>query len=185
MSDHAHRIVAFEPLPLAACLYRQRMARNNISTATLIEMALGDRQTKADLYLPNDRNLGTATLIRESVHDPIVSSVHVGALDSVASTQPRLDLLKMDVQGSEQSVLVGAKARICADRPIVLMEISGTTRSGFMSLRGLQEALYQDCLILALHTRRNGQYVLTPSDLELTDEQIVCIPKELSGLFEN
>lgn len=171
--DH---IFAFEPNPVAADLFRKRMGLNKIQHAELFEVALGANEATLDLWLPNERNLGTATLAKETERDTVTARVPVKTLDSLPGL-PRIDILKMDVQGWESAVIAGARRKLLSDRPIILTELSRDDASGFGTLDGLKMALYPDHALYRINARGNAYYLNPLLDIAATE--IVCIPNEI------
>lgn len=72
--------------------------------------------------------------------------------------------MKVDVEGFEAAVFRGPNLseRLRRDRPILLVEISGTDRSGFGDVEGLTEAIYEDFELFAVGcTSISGTYRIT------------------------
>lgn len=101
----------------------------------LHETALGSRVGRTGFYLPaKPANLLPSigsTIDRFGAGEPlsheerIRRTVEVTTLDAVvASEGRRLDLMKMDTEGSELDVLIGAERTIEASHPDIVMEIT-------------------------------------------------------------
>lgn len=113
------RVVAFEPDMDNAAAIRANLSLNALGNVELREAALSDAAGPATLHrspvsgwhslrpgLP-DRDLGRVT-------------VAVERLDDLAL--PRLDLLKIDVEGAEAEVIAGARTTLLRHRPVVLLD---------------------------------------------------------------
>jgi FkbM family methyltransferase len=119
------RVIAFEPLKECAEALRYYSSRNN-GRLIVHETALSDHAGEAQLHLPRDQSralTGLATLGTVStttVHED--RKVELRTLDSYELTSVRL--IKIDVEGHEQSVIRGAERTIAANSlPSLLVEI--------------------------------------------------------------
>lgn len=110
---HAH---AFEPLPAALPLLRANTAgRSNV---TVHAVAVGAAEGEVDFFA---RPMGDTSSMEP---DPSAERirVRVAALDAELPDLPRLDLLKIDVEGYELEVLQGAMTLIRTHLPVVFFE---------------------------------------------------------------
>ncbi len=118
------QVVAYEPLPASAA-----RARAAVPGATVIEAALGDHEGHARLhaYAGGSRFEGPDPMLRslwrsEGYGDEGALDVRVTTLD--AADLPRVDFLKIDVEGSELAVLRGARALLArSPAPRLLVEL--------------------------------------------------------------
>jgi len=130
------RIYAFEP---AAGLFerlRSNVAANDLRHVTTVRSALSDRVGELTLAEPRDawtdgsRQAGLGSLF--DYPDAVGvrrQTVPVTTLDAfVASEGPaRLDIIKIDVEGSELAVLRGAEAAVARFRPDLMIELSAAS----------------------------------------------------------
>lgn len=117
------RVVAFEPLAECAVALRHHSARYQ-GRLTVYETALSDHAGGATLHLPRDQSrllTGLATLSPLSMqHED--RRVELRTLDSYELADVRL--IKIDVEGHEQSVIRGAANTIRANnQPSLVVEI--------------------------------------------------------------
>ena len=130
------RVIAFEPAADTAATLQQNADRNGIEL-TIVRSALGSnsrtdrlRHSTSSAYLPQD--LGVRTLHGEG---PVVAEVPVIPFDSWVADSgiDRVDLVKIDVEGSECEVLEGMQASLEAFKPrLIVIEVvdSHLARSG-------------------------------------------------------
>jgi FkbM family methyltransferase len=126
----AGRVYAFEPVPHLCDRLRANVQRNGFSATVVVRSeALSDREGPALIRAASAgaANQGRASLVddenaylTESL--PISTTTldrFVGDLDL-----PRLDLVKVDIQGSEPRMLRGAERTLDRYAPDVLMEVA-------------------------------------------------------------
>ncbi len=122
----AGHVYAFEPLPRHVALLRRTMARNRLTQVTIVPRAVGDRTGCGLLEeWPND----AMTRIADGSLTPWGLDrleVPVTTLDDWAQgigPLPRLDLIKLDIEGQELAALQGAVTVLSDYRPHVICEI--------------------------------------------------------------
>ena len=115
-------VYAFEPNPVAMECLRYNMRDRPWVECSLV--ALADHVSRCDMGPePNNlNNLGMTTIHRERSDGPI----EMTTLDTVATDWPRLDFIKIDVEGVEPALLWGARQTIAKWKPPILIEINRT-----------------------------------------------------------
>lgn len=136
---HVH---AFEPLPSAVRRLRANVALNDQGARVSVHsVAVGAEDGTMSLHLlPDDHpNPGMASKDPHPQADRCLE-VPMVTLDAWAAEEGvgRVDLIKMDIQGAEIDLLVGADELIATRRPIIFAEAA--------SSQGETEALY-DALV--------------------------------------
>jgi FkbM family methyltransferase len=112
---------AFEPAPSNIAKLRQSIAANGLTNIRVHELALFDTSGEATLYLAGRRS-GWHSLIGGLPHrDAGTISVPTRRLDDFDLGS--VHAIKIDVEGSEQMVLEGARATLVRNRPIVLLDL--------------------------------------------------------------
>ena len=118
----ASRVFAVEPHPGMAAALR----RNFGGDVEVLEYALSDHEGTAELHVP--RHEGGELTSRSSLEaeaNPGFAEHQVGVelhrLDDLSL--PPLGLVKVDVEGHEKAVLVGAEATLARDRPALIVEV--------------------------------------------------------------
>jgi len=125
--DHVH---AFEPYPRVRQQLEDNLALNHITNVTVHPFGLGDDNKTLPFYAAPDSNLGAASFRQEHKQD----NYYLGDIqirrgdDVVAELGIKADIIKADVEGYEKPVLEGFKETLRRDRPLLIIELSPTTR---------------------------------------------------------
>jgi len=123
------RVVSVEPSSRERGHLERNIARNGIANVEIVPAALGASAGHADLHLAHGVHTGHNTLGRFA-HDDVVPAkverVPLETLDAVVTrlALPRVDVVKIDVEGGEANVIAGARALLAAMRPVLMMEVS-------------------------------------------------------------
>ena len=130
------RIVSFEPLPSAFHFLRRNVEINGFTNVTTEMLALSDAEGETTFFVSRnpkfadvahnlastgalDRDLGARTEHVEAI------PVRTDTLDHYVTTrfQEKVDLVKLDAEGSEARILSGAGTVLREHRPIILCEV--------------------------------------------------------------
>lgn len=157
-------LVAFEPIPLHARLFRLNVPghvaedeRGIIGTYELHECALGDRTGTVAMNVPADTT-GNATVAEGNGRDANVFDVPLRRLDDYGL--PVADFIKIDVEGYELSVLRGAAETIKRCRPIMVLEQKGNDEKLYRHKRNEGLAFCVEELGMARLGEYGGDHIL-------------------------
>jgi len=118
------RVLAFEPYRSSCELLRKNIADNDLThVVEARQMALGDGSvTSATLHF-DPREPGGSGLIPSLVQGQLREDVEVSCLDAQVDmrTLPDVVALKLDVEGGEIPVLMGAAATVAAAQEVLLL----------------------------------------------------------------
>jgi len=118
------RVIAFEPHPLLGPVLRRNVERAGCANATVSKLALGRASGAADLILHPCDNFGSSSLRAdaEAGHRPR-APVEVTTLDDYLERAggPKVDVMKLDVEGAELDVIDGARRTLAANPDILLV----------------------------------------------------------------
>lgn len=120
------QVHSFEPNPLLYDDLMSAIKKNKIKNICSIPKALGEKEEKLTLSVPKS-NLGLGTLIRTSSEVCQNYDVEVTTLSKYCSLKEisKIDLLKIDVEGFEYRVLIGAKQLFEENPPnFILVELN-------------------------------------------------------------
>jgi FkbM family methyltransferase len=179
MSPLVDRVVSFEPFPLVREKLEQKLSDNAIGNVTLFPVGLGSKDEDLPYTPPDGKNLGTGTFRSVAAdRDTCVLPVRNGDLFFNQNALPRIDLMKIDVEGFESNVLIGLKETIKRDRPVILMELSSADRSGFGDKKSFIASIYDNFEMYSVRTTSiSGTYRLGQTNF-MEDEEIVIVPRE-------
>ena len=176
------RVIAFEPSPRE----RRRLARhlriNRCGNANVQSCALGECAGEADFFLVEGMHDWCNSLREPNIEERTSKvRVEVRKLDDVLEevNWPRIDFIKLDVEGAELSFLHGARRMLAAEvRPAILVEVQDirTTPWGYAArdiVRCLADAGY-GWFALA----DDGSLESVSSELSAYDGNFVALPHE-------
>lgn len=140
-----HRIVAFEPGPVAQQRLIQRLREFGgdaaVERVTLYPLALGAQSSTATLHVYSDDTFSSLhhrraeDLEQYALKPADTVTVAVETLDFLRQrdTLPPPHIVKIDVEGGERDVLRGAAGTLTTHRPALLMEYSciNTANAGY------------------------------------------------------
>lgn len=130
--QHVH---AFEPYDGVGRCIDEKIARNRLKNVTVHRVGLGEADEELQYYAPQGANVGTGTFLATHEADNnrpygVLRIVHSDTyLQALAL--PRIDLIKIDVEGFELSVLRGLAGTLQQHRPVVMLELSDAARASF------------------------------------------------------
>ena len=147
-----NHVEAFEPLPSHCRILRETLDRNGMADRAQVHpLALGAADGRARLIV-SEADLGASSAAyvediggvdvlfrsgRYAVPDTQPIEVPIHRLDTAFSglNLPRPDLIKLDVEGAEASVLDGGQELIARFRPAILCEVHNLDAGLYMSDR--------------------------------------------------
>lgn len=117
-------VLAFEPARRTFQLLSENIALNRLRNVRLWNIALADREDVA--WLKHERDSGRNAIVATAERKRHGEQVRLECLDSLLEREgiPRLDVLKIDVEGAEALVLRGTRRSLQKYRPVVQFEIN-------------------------------------------------------------
>lgn len=161
----AAKVWAFEPDPRNFIRLQRNIVLGHLSNVDARRRALMEFEGQVEMFLPLK---ATPSWVRTENPDDWESRGRVKAerLDDVFS-EDRLDLIKIDVEGSEMPVLLGAKGVIRKYRPMILCEVLEGSRAGVTRFAAEQG---YDCLSL------NRRHYLKPVEWVSAIQDVLLVP---------
>jgi FkbM family methyltransferase len=117
------RVIAIEAMPDHATAVMNSVRYNGMTNVEVIPVAAGDQIGEAILTLPRNTNYGMFTL-GEVVGD-VSFRVPVQRIDDIVLERrlKSVNFIKMDIEGSELSALIGAEQTLRQFHPTILIEL--------------------------------------------------------------
>jgi FkbM family methyltransferase len=178
------RVIALEPQPFLRRLASANLALNGADWAQVMPLAGGDRSGRAELpaidYSQTDNfggiSLGSETGTPESI------AVEVRALDDLGIDSA--DFIKIDVEGMEREVLLGARRLIQKHRPVLYVEDDRESKSRELrtELGGMGYELFEHRPFLFDPDNFNG--VAIDDYPDYVSMNLLAIPIERRDLLE-
>ena len=118
LARHAREVVAFEPNPGTFEVLKETIAVNHARNVTACSLAIGAESTTAELW-----GGGSGASLRSDGRRASHARVRVESLDRFVESRASLpDVIKIDVEGAEHQVLIGAP-RCLAHARLVCIEV--------------------------------------------------------------
>lgn len=113
------RVFAFEPDPVNFKLLSKNVKVNEFNSVTLINQAVTDKAGEVKLFTSQenfgDHQIYSSDLSRKSV------KVKATSLDKYFRSKAKIDLIKIDIQGSEPAALAGMRQLLLANPNIIVL----------------------------------------------------------------
>ena len=183
MSQRVSQVVAFEPALSARERLEANIRLNGLANLRLFPVALADRDGEAQLGSGFEGNSGSRSLCWTLDRDKD-ERVALRRGDDLFRDEelPRIDILKLDVEGYEKSVLVGLHDTLLKDRPIILIELIGeSSKGGFRDEADLRNTLYPTHALFTLRGARKAKL----RSFDWQAEAAVCLPQERVQAFRH
>ncbi len=174
---YAGSVFSFEPDQRSVRQLKENIHLNKITNIHPIELAISSVTSEFPLYLAGSENTGMTGLRKPDTFTGSTESVQVIYLDEwvLLLGVERIDLIKMDIEGSEMEALKGMKEVLQSFRPVLFVEICQELLSRFDArvediytfLEGFSYQAYQ---IIAPHTIQRIQK-------PIEDELVLFLPK--------
>jgi FkbM family methyltransferase len=120
-------VISFEPQPKLAKLLERSLFATGSSAFEVLNIACTDSVAEAELFVPSDSS-GSAGVYRSFSGTTKHETVRISCttLDSVLAERalPGRVFVKLDVEGSEASVLRGASTTLSRYAPLILLELN-------------------------------------------------------------
>jgi FkbM family methyltransferase len=128
IARRARAVYAFEPVPSLATQIRARAELNRLTHVEVFGFGLGDAEGELPFSPSPDENTGTGSFTAVAGREPTLRLPMRRGDEAWAELgRPRIDFVKIDVEGSEGRVLRGLSAMLEERRPVVLFEWSPRT----------------------------------------------------------
>lgn len=142
------RVLAVEPNPLVRERLRSNVSLNRLENVELECCALSDSVGSAILHRPQQHtsNQGTASLhLARTLEGAVLEPVECLTLDELVrrTKLARVDVIKIDTEGNDLGVLLGAEQTIRSCRPHIVFEFDEAYWHASGSMFSTAEALFR------------------------------------------
>jgi FkbM family methyltransferase len=174
-SNPSAMVHAFEPMPPIFARLQNNIRMNGFANVAAHEMAVGDASGAADFYFATETELPTSSSLSPTftpdASDLTSRSVRVVRLDDFVREESigRVDLMKIDTETTELSVLRGATEMLQRDHPHIVCEV-------------LHDRADKTAMSALLKSFGYAFYLLTPDGPQRQNE-IAGHPEFLNYLF--
>jgi FkbM family methyltransferase len=127
------RVLAFEPSAANCALLKASLRANGFTNVSVYNQAAADANGRLAFDM-DDSNGGVSRAL-----SPGRTLVEAVALDQCLAAEPRVDLIKLDVEGAEGLVLRGMRQLVRRHRPVLFTEFSP---AGLAAISGLSGEAY-------------------------------------------
>jgi len=187
VDNPTRRVYAFEPVPRVFECLKRNVALNRVSNLYVDCSAVTDYDGEITLYVPTTILFPTSASTlrgwREGCEAIAVQAVTVDAFVATHAV-PKVDLMKIDTEGTEPMVLKGATDTL-EDEPMIICEVihGKTERSlhtllddrGYRYFRIAREGLVQQECITGAEIYKDLNYLfITPSRMQEITEKAGC-----------
>jgi FkbM family methyltransferase len=188
MSRYADKVFAFEPYEKVSAKLAEKIADNALINIEIFPVALGSEDKELDYFEPAGPNAGTGTFSTEVPDNWSGTTRRTMAYQGDALFKkiglPRIDILKIDVEGFEPEALRGLRQRLISDRPVILMELSDTARKHFGDEPDFRACFYRDHVILDVGSKKvTESYDLRHFNYSTCHEALI-VPAEMAHLIK-
>jgi len=158
MSQFAETVHAFEPYQVVRDKLLHQIAINDLTNITVHPVGLSDSNHSLPFFAPTGRNQGIGSFDASTLAK---GNRNIGELELVIADEylannaiEELDLVKIDVEGFEKSVLHGLNQTLSRFRPIVVCEITYGNELSFSSLAELEKMFPENYQFFTFDTRK-------------------------------
>lgn len=121
------RVYAFEPNPKIHRRLSENISLSKIDNVEIYKFGLSDKEGNIEFYLPleNGANQGLATIYGDTLSERGEKiEIKLKTIDIFFQNLKRLDIIKIDTEGHDFNVLLGARNTILRLKPIIIFEWS-------------------------------------------------------------
>lgn len=132
-NEPTSKIISFEPVKYLFQKLEENISINNFKNITAVNVAAGDINEEKELFISASDNLGMSSFQQPENYSGKKEKVKVITIDSWFKTArlSKVDLVKLDVEGSELAALKGMQEVLQNFKPLVIAEINPETLGSF------------------------------------------------------
>lgn len=126
-------VISFEPVTDLYQRMNDNIALNRIKNIKTVNAAVGEINEEKELFVSAADNLGMSSFHKPENYSGNKDKVEVVTLDdwSKIAGLSQIDIIKLDIEGSELAALRGMKEILKEQKPVLIVEINPETLSRF------------------------------------------------------
>ncbi|MEN9590628.1 MAG: hypothetical protein RLZZ481_2414 [Pseudomonadota bacterium] len=135
--DLARKVYSFEPSPTTYRWLVENVQRAKLNNVETINLGLGKEAGTFELtFAPNNRSGGFVSNLTSASEGHQIEQITIARGDDFINKRQiaKVDFIKIDVEGFEQSVIEGLAATIARDQPIVVLELNHWCLNAFQRI---------------------------------------------------
>jgi len=127
------RVISFEPVQYLFQKLEENISVNNIKNIMAIKAAAGEIDEEKEIFISGSDNLGMSSFQQPENYSGKKEKVKVVRIDDWFHTShlSKVDVIKLDVEGSELAALKGMNDILTQFKPLLIIEINCETLSMF------------------------------------------------------
>lgn len=131
-------VVSIEPEERSVDLIKKNIVLNNLENVRVIGKACSSKDGKATLWLEDTKYSGGLHSLKKNKDHVRKKTIDIEKLDSIVArlNLDRVDLIKIDVEGLESEVLLGAKKTLKKYHPKIIFESGKDSISNVLGILG-------------------------------------------------
>ena len=179
-SLYAKEVHSFEPYHVVRNKFQETIRLNGIANITIQPFGLGQVESSIPFYEPPNSNLGSGSFVSHFSHENVHKglSLEIKRGDAILLDFRRIDIIKIDVEGFETSVLQGLKETIKKFKPIIIMEYTSDTKVQLQAEQEIIKLLSELYHVKRFRNPNDLPYKLSQGDFEHAGfVDLVFIPK--------
>lgn len=143
MAQVADQVHSVEPFPPLADRVEELMGLNGKDNVTVHRVGLGEEAGNLDYFLDTEAsNQGTGSFLADHTESEVAAKLPVVRGDDYfADRLHKLTFLKIDIEGFEAPALAGLRETLAKYKPIIMMEVTGTSANNFEARGGIENVL--------------------------------------------
>lgn len=182
MATIAAEVHAFEPYERVRKQMEDNLMLNGLRNVRIYPFGLSDKDAVMPFYAAPDSNLGAASFVAEHKSD----NYYLGDMELKRGDDLlqgiKVDIIKADIEGFEKFALQGLQETLKRNRPLVVMELSPTTRETLGSEAALHALFPPNYRFYYFSKGKldSGAYRLAPFDYALMPkiQDVIACPEE-------
>ena len=123
------RIISFEPVSTVFKMLEENISRNDAKNVEALNAGVGEKKEEREIYLSGEDNIGMSSFQKPGNYSGKTERVKVITVDEwfKSSGLAKVDLIKLDVEGSELAAVKGMTMTLQNFKPPVIIEINPDT----------------------------------------------------------